>query len=147
MQIGVSPIADPEITSMLKTYKLFWYQKDIAKWNIMCDSSWKYIDRNTIRVWALVPDTIFNAPGFDPQDCTNMISDPCRNFGYCCGSLDSVRTPALTRTHPAAPRPSTRCARPTTCSDEAGSDAQTRGTRIWSGTSSQSFPCPVGHLL
>ena len=71
MQIGVGG-ADPTVTtanSTQQTYKLFWFQKDTGQWNILCQSSWKYTDSSyqNVRVWSLVPDTVFNAPGFDPQ--------------------------------------------------------------------------------
>ena len=93
MQIGIGN-QDPEVEStnrtIKKTYKMFWYQKDIGQWNIMCDSSWKYTsqDYSTIRVWALVSDAIFNAQGFDAKDsgiCPP--SDTCLNQGYCCGPV------------------------------------------------------------
>ncbi len=95
MQIGVGG-ADPEIVTtniiIQKTYKMFWYQKDISQWNIMCDSSWKYVsqDYNTIMVWAQVPDAIFNHKAFDAQDttvCPSPSADPCVSRGYCCGPL------------------------------------------------------------
>jgi hypothetical protein len=95
MQVGVGG-ADPEIVTANKmfqyTYKMFWYQKDISQWNIMCDSSWKYGSQNysTIRVWAQVPDVIFNNPSFDAQAesvCPLASVDPCVKKGYCCGPL------------------------------------------------------------
>jgi hypothetical protein len=104
MQVGVGG-ADPVIvttnTTFQQTYKMFWYRKDISQWNIMCDSSWKYVSQNysTIRVWAQVPDVIFNHPGFDAQaESVCPSTDPCVGLGYCCGPISGdtkVNKPVL----------------------------------------------------
>ena len=93
MQIGIGN-KDPEVETtsrtIQKTYKMFWYQKDVGQWNIICDSSWKYTDAtySKIRVWALVADTVFNAQGFDAKDVgVCPATEPCLNSGYCCGPL------------------------------------------------------------
>jgi hypothetical protein len=95
MQIGVGG-ADPLVTTTNKTfqhtYKMFWYQKDISQWNIMCDSSWKYVsqDYSKIRVWAQVQDVIFNHQAFDAAAasvCPLPSVDPCVQKGYCCGPI------------------------------------------------------------